>query len=178
MLCVSAFAFLETGFQSDSLGNMSLFGGVFFMPVAYWLGAKLFKRDAKEVFDIFTPCMIATVMCARINCIISGCCHGWTIPGTNGLQWPTRELEILFYIVLLVIMIPKIQNRKANGMAYPIYMVAYGAFRFLIEFFRASNSQSLFHIAHLWAAVALGIGLSIYFEMKTSIQNKRRKSNA
>ena len=72
VLTVTVFAFLETGFDSNSLGNMSLFGGVFFMPLAYWLGAKLSKRKMADVFDIFTICMIFTLMCARINCIIAG----------------------------------------------------------------------------------------------------------
>lgn len=35
VLTVKAFAFLETGFDKASLGNMSLFGGVFLMPLAY-----------------------------------------------------------------------------------------------------------------------------------------------
>ena len=35
VLTVKAFAFLETGFDKSSLGNMSLFGGVFMMPLAY-----------------------------------------------------------------------------------------------------------------------------------------------
>lgn len=55
VLTVKAFAFLETGFDKASLGNMSLFGGVFLMPLAYWLGAKISKRPPKEVFDVFTP---------------------------------------------------------------------------------------------------------------------------
>ena len=87
VLTVKAFAFLETGFDKGSLGNMSLFGGVFLMPLAYWLGAKISKRPLDEVFDVFTPCMIFTVMCARVNCILSGCCRGLPIPGTNGMRF-------------------------------------------------------------------------------------------
>ena len=79
VLSVKAFAFLETG----DAGNMSLFGGVFFMPVLYFISAKVSKRNIKAVFDIFTICMIFTVMCARINCIVSGCCSGLVIPGTH-----------------------------------------------------------------------------------------------
>ena len=45
VLSVKIFAFMETGFALDSLGNMSLFGGVFFMPLVYWAGAKLTKRN-------------------------------------------------------------------------------------------------------------------------------------
>ena len=42
---VKVFAFLESG----DIGNMSLFGGVFFMPAAYWLGVKLTKRPCCKV---------------------------------------------------------------------------------------------------------------------------------
>ncbi|MCD7801399.1 MAG: prolipoprotein diacylglyceryl transferase, partial [Clostridiales bacterium] len=49
---------------------------------------------------------------------------------------------------------------------YPIYMMSYGAVRFFIEGFRASSSTSIFHISHIWAAIAFCLGLSIYIEMK------------
>ena len=45
VLSVKAFAFLETG----DAGNMSLFGGVFFMPVLYFISANYFlqRHNAK-----------------------------------------------------------------------------------------------------------------------------------
>lgn len=120
VLTVKAFAFLETGFDKASLGNMSLFGGMFLMPLAYWLGAKISKRPPKEVFDVFTPCMVFTVMCARINCILSGCCRGLPIPGTNGIRFPTREAEIVFYLILLAVLCPRIWKERLQGRAYPV----------------------------------------------------------
>lgn len=167
VLTVTVFAFLETGFDTNSLGNMSLFGGVFFMPLAYWLGAKLSKRKMADVFDIFTICMIFTLMCARINCIIAGCCVGLPVPGLTGVRWPTRELEVLFYLVLLFLLGRMVLARKTNGTAYPIYMAAYGGFRFVVEFFRHSDHQfGIFHISHLWALLSLCLGLSIYAELR------------
>lgn len=172
VLCVKVFAFLETGFDPDSLGNMSLFGGVFFMPVFYYIGAKISKRDVKVVFDTFTICMIFTVMCARINCIIAGCCAGLVIPGTH-FRFPTRELEILYYIVMLVLLIPKVKRSENPGSIYPLYMASYGAFRFMDEFFRTSSTGMLLHLSHIWAAIAFAAGLSIYIEINT--RNHQRK---
>lgn len=177
VLTVKAFAFLETGFDKATLGNMSLFGGVFFMPVAYWLGAKLFKRPMKETFDVFTPCMIFTVMCARINCILSGCCTGLIIPGTQ-LRCPTRELELVYYIVMLILLIPRVKKDENPGTCYPLYMASYGAFRFIIEFFREADSAGLFHRAHLWAMITLLLGASIYAEMKTTKTKPRRRKQS
>ena len=175
VLTVKVFAFLEAGFNTDSLGNMSLFGGVFFMPLAYWLGAKLSKRSYREVFDVFTPCMIFTVMCARINCIVSGCCIGLPIPGMNSVRFPTREAEILFYIILLICLCPRVLKGKYRGQAYPIYMISYGAFRFVEEFFRSADTSSVFHRAHIWALITLIIGISIYVEIKSETATRKRR---
>ena len=170
---VKAFAFLETGFDKASLGNMSLFGGVFLMPLAYWLGAKISKRPMREVFDVFTPCMIFTVMCARINCIISGCCVGLSIPGLDGVRFPTREAELIFYVVLLAVLCPRIVKGVTGGKAYPVYMMSYGIFRFIIEFFRQAQTDNLFHMAHMWATLSLIVGISIYAEL--NIKGKKYK---
>lgn len=166
VICVKAFAFMETGFNPDSLGNMSLFGGVFFMPVAYWVGAKLTKQPYGAVCDVFTPCMIFTVMCVRVNCIISGCCTGLRIPGTQ-MRFPTRETEIIYYVVMLLLLIPRVKKDERPGSIYPLYMATYGVFRFINEFFRTSSSETLFHLSHVWAAIAFAAGLSIYMETKS-----------
>ena len=175
VLTAKVFAFLESGFNTDSFGNMRLFGVVFFMPLAYWLGAKLSKRSYREVFDVFTPCIIFTVMCARINCIVSGCCIGLPIPGMNGVRFPTREAEILFYIILLICICPRVLKGQYRGQAYPIYMISYGAFRFVEEFFRSADTSSVFHSAHIWALIALIIGISIYAEIKAEKTTRKRR---
>lgn len=175
VLTAKVFAFLESGFNTDSFGNMRLFGVVFFMPLAYWLGAKLSKRSYREVFDVFTPCIIFTVMCARINCIVSGCCIGLPIPGMNGVRFPTREAEILFYIILLICLCPRVLKGKYRGQAYPIYMISYGAFRFVVEFFRSADTSSVFHRAHIWALITLIIGISIYAEIKSETATRKRR---
>lgn len=175
VLTAKVFAFLESGFNTDSFGNMRLFGVVFFMPLAYWLGAKLSKRSYREVFDVFTPCIIFTVMCARISCIVSGCCIGLPIPGMNGVRFPTREAEILFYIILLICLCPRVLKGKYRGQAYPIYMISYGAFRFVVEFFRSADTSSVFHRAHIWALITLIIGISIYAEIKSETATRKRR---
>lgn len=174
VLTVKAFAIIE-GFGDLSVaGNMSLFGGIFFMPLAYWAGAKLTKRNTAQVFDIFTICMIFTVMCARINCIFSGCCFGTLIPGLETVRWPTREVEVVFYVVLLIVLGRKVLAGKSHGEIYPIYMISYGALRFVLEFLRyKADSTSIFHLSHLWAFVTFALGLSIYYELQSPQKAKK-----
>lgn len=165
VLSVKVFALFETG----NFSNMSLFGGVFFMPLFYWGVAKLAKQKAADVFDVFTICLVFTLMCARLNCIFSGCCLGAHIPieGLTHLRFPTRELELLFYVILLSRLWRKVLSGSARGMIYPIYMISYGIFRFVTETLRVSNrTDSILHISHLWALLSLGIGMSIYGELR------------
>lgn len=164
VLSVKVFALFETG----NFSNMSLFGGVFFMPLFYWGVAKLAKQKTADVFDVFTICLVFTLMCARLNCIISGCCLGAHIPieGLTHLRFPTRELELLFYVLLLSRLWRKVLSGSARGMIYPIYMISYGIFRFVTETLRFSDrTDSILHVSHLWALLSLGIGISIYGEL-------------
>lgn len=165
VLSVKVFALFETG----DFSNMSLFGGVFFMPLFYWGVAKLAKQKTADVFDVFTICLVFTLMCARLNCMISGCCLGAHIPieGLTHLRFPTRELELLFYVLLLSRLWRKVVTGSARGMIYPIYMIAYGIFRFVTETLRFSDrTDSILHVSHLWALLSLGIGISIYGELR------------
>ena len=171
VLSVKVFALFESG----NFSNISLFGGVFFMPLFYWGVAKLAKQKAADVFDVFTICLVFTLMCARLNCIISGCCLGAHIPiqGLEHLRFPTREMELVFYVILLSRLWRKVVTGSARGMIYPIYMIAYGIFRFVTETLRVSNrTDSILHISHLWALLSLGIGMSIYGEL----QKKEKKT--
>lgn len=173
--CVKAFAILEAGSLSVA-GNMSLFGAVFLLPVFYWLGARLTKRKPGTVFDVFVVPMVFTLACARVNCIIFGCCRGQCIPGTD-FRYPTREAELVFYAVLLAWMLLKTKQGDTGGKLYPIYMIAYGIFRFIIEFFREGRG-AVFHMAHIWAALCLITGLSFYLELKRSSKQNNNRNHS
>ena len=183
VLCVSLFAGLES-FRLTISGGMSLYGGIFFLPLCYWFGGRLFRRDLRHVFDIMTLCLISTLAFARINCIVSGCCQGLLLPGSNVLRWPTREAEMLFHIILLVLFYRRLRRQEQPGTIYPFYMMCYGMFRFVIEWFRAGDSLFLeFHPAHFWSLLSVIIGWSIYSvqiqqgvlkESKKKIHHKRR----
>ena len=165
---VMAFAALENIGHSYTFGMLSLFGAIFFMPLFYFLLAKITKRKMADVFDVFTVNMAFTLLCSRVNCLFAGCCLGKCVSGADGARWPTREIEIGFYVVILTILILRILKGKNFGEIYPVYMVSYGVFRFVIEFFRETlySTNSVFHLSHVWAILSVCIGLSIYYEVK------------
>ncbi len=167
---VKAFAIVEAGFDLKKAGNMSLFGSIAFLPIFYFVGAKLFKRSASDVFDCFTIPLAATLMCARVNCLVKGCCLGCMIPGSE-MRWPTREIELVFYTVFIAATIAPVFKGKTRGCAFPIFMISYGAFRFIVEFLREGTAiWWVFHISHIWAmlSVIIGVVVLILLKKKTS----------
>ena len=173
--CVKIFAFLESG---DGSG-MSLYGAIFFLPIVYFVYAKLSKRSVADVFDIFTICTICTLLCARFNCIFAGCCLGSCMPGSESMRWPTRELEIIFYLVLYISLRKKVCKKKYSGLIYPMYMIAYGTFRFVVEFFRESDHVlGLFHISHIWSLISIAISIAACLSISktTRCGNKSKKN--
>ncbi|MDO4620847.1 MAG: prolipoprotein diacylglyceryl transferase [Lachnospiraceae bacterium] len=172
---VKCFAVLET-LNLDNAGKMSLFGAVFFMPLVYFIGAKVLKQERKDVFDIFTPVMLISLLSARINCILSGCCRGKIIPGTTDLRYPTRQTEIIFYIIIMFFLARSVWKRESKGRNYPIYLMAYGCFRFVIEWLRDENSPfGWIHMGHIWALVSIAIGWSIYAELEKRLKKRGYK---
>lgn len=171
--CVKLFAIVEAGFDLGAAGNMSLFGGVFFLPPFYYVGARITRQKMSDMFDVFTICMILTLFCARINCMVSGCCTGSFIPGLS-IRWPTRELELIFYLILLFWLGHMVRKGRHPGQIYPLYMISYGVFRFIVEWFRTYDNESLLHRGHVWALISLIVGLSFYYTLREKETNKRR----
>ena len=178
VVCVKVFAMFEGLIGPGETGKLSLYGGVFFMPVFYFLGAKIFKRDVKMVFDVFSFPLIFTLLCSRVNCLFAGCCLGTFIPGTE-VRWPTREAEMVFYVVLLIILDRKVAKKQFDGTVYPIYMLSYGIFRFIIEWFRESEHIfGVIHISHIWSLLSAAIGLAflLYLRKDRKKPNKSAKT--
>lgn len=99
----------------------------------------------------------------RIGCFFAGCCHGlatesvfgvssWTESGWQRVL-PVQLYEAAFLFLLSGVLFTLLFKRKENGRRRvplaSIYLVAYGAWRFCIEFWRGGRSRSvsfaLFH---------------------------------
>lgn len=174
VLCVKVFAGLENH-QNPLNAGMSLFGAIFFLPFFYWAGSKITHRECALIFDDLCLCVMIALMCVRFNCIASGCCMGRIIPGTE-TQWPTRQVEIAFWAVMLIWFLYKKKHGYITGTLYPLMMMTYGIFRFLIEFLRNESPViGNFHFGHIWAAVSFIVGSTIYFVLVERSSHRQTK---
>lgn len=108
------------------------------------------------------------IILGRIGCLLHGCCLGvacepawWTIRDAQGVAcWPSVPVEIAFNAAAILVVISLRGRRLLLGQHFHLYLIAYGVFRFLHEFQRATprvvGAISGYQLAALGVAV-LGV---------------------
>ncbi len=159
--CMWLLALAEVGFAVEKAANMRLYGAIFVLPFLYYAWAKKTGRDVALVMDISAICVIFGAISGRLNCLTKGCCHGVTGFLSETTRWPIREIEFVFYIVFIIYYFSKIGTKKTYGQVYPMYLIFYGAIRFLCEFIREeyTTNVGIFHLAHVWSLLAIAAGI-------------------
>lgn len=179
LIAVKTLALIEVGFDVEKAANMRLYGAIFVLPELSYFIAKLTKRDPALVVDIMGVCATIGLFAVRINCLIAGCCDGILITPGGEARWPLVEMEMLLCVVLCLYFWNKVYTRQTKGTAYPIIILIYGIFRFIIEWVREEYTGEIwiFHLAHIWSLIAiLGSIIAIYLINKYNKQAKKPHS--
>lgn len=155
---------------------MSIYGAIFFTPLVCILGALFFRRPVKTTLDILTIPIIILAALARTNCLFKGCCLGLEIHGT-AMRWPTRELELVLDVVLIIALVRLTAKKQFKGINYPIYLLSYGIFRFIIQWFREPGFMvGPLTLSHIWSilSILIGLGFILLLNKKAQRQKKNR----
>ncbi len=131
-----------------------LVGGVAVFLLVYFVIGKVFYKNYEnpryhnENFFTMASSAIATVPLAhslgRIGCLTAGCCHGALTDEWYGIMMyggegyakyvPTQLFEAIFLLLLFAFLF--FNAYRGGRYNLPIYMSAYGVWRFIIEFVR------------------------------------------
>lgn len=189
----------EWDFYNAGITAMGGFiGGAGGFLLAYFVGGKLYFKGKKEglhikefekIFCIAPACITTAHAFGRIGCLMAGCCHGsyvgnkWTfgtVPrytyyssGTvklDGYYVGTQLFEAIFLFALFAIL-SLLYLKKYKRLCMPIYLISYGIWRFIIEFFRTdARGYSLLGLyPSQWQSIifiVVGIGIFVYYKIK------------
>lgn len=130
------------------------FGGGHFYFKYYKKGAKqgIHIKEFNKIFIVAPMCILIAHAFGRIGCLMAGCCHGtylgskYVVGGIymNGVKngWgyyvPTQLYEALFLFACYAVLSLLLFKKNCN-ITMALYMIAYGIWRIIIEFFRADN---------------------------------------
>jgi prolipoprotein diacylglyceryltransferase len=126
--------------------------------------AKVPLRYEELPNDWFAAKLPLSIAVGRVGCCLAGCCRG--VPGdyplamvySDGIaRFPAQLAELAFQIVACAAAYIVFRRRMLLGRVFATYMIAYGAFRFVIEGFR--ETPKLFFDARLSVYQMLSLAL-------------------
>ncbi len=115
----------------------------------------------------------------RLGCTFAGCCHGAKTDAWYGIWMytaefghakvvPTQLFECIFLVVLSAVMIVLYFKFKFNY-NFSVYLIAYGVWRFLIEFARDDHRGNFIGAvtpSQFWSIIMVILGVAFIFIQK------------
>lgn len=133
-----------------------------------WLAVEIAKKVVgyqKTTGDRYALLVPPALILGRLGCLSHGCCQGLPLTQTpfanfGAGRWPAVPVEIGFNLLALAAVLILRHRKLLPGQHFHLYLIAYGLFRFLHEFLRATPkvlfSLSGYQILSLLLAI-LGI---------------------
>jgi phosphatidylglycerol:prolipoprotein diacylglycerol transferase len=200
LLFQSWYTFLQYGVWIWGVGATfygGLIGGVIsFMLIYFILGRFLFKDSAHvayfpQMVSLMVPCIVLAHAFGRIGCLFAGCCYGTKTDSWIGIsmyvggEWqkrvPTQLFEAIFLFLLFFALLC-LKVKKHNEYIASIYLIAYGVWRFVIEYFRddirGSSGISFLSPSQLIAILMalFGVALAVLYRYKFKKYFEGRKN--
>ena len=107
----------------------------------YWVGW------TAPTGDRFATVVPLGIILGRVGCLLHGCCLGavctqsawWTMADSAGTpRWPAVPVEIGFNLAAVLVFVVFRRRNIFPGQHFHLYLIAYGTFRFVHEFWRAT----------------------------------------
>ena len=133
-------------------------------------------------------CMLVAHGFGRLGCLMAGCCHGEYLgqeyvfggikmDGSKGWGYyvPTQLYEALF-LLLLCALLSLLLLKKNFRFALPVYLAAYGIWRFFIEFARADDRGAFIGSlspSQTLSLVLIVLSVPAYFILKKFVKESR-----
>lgn len=154
-------------------GSITFLGGLIGGALCFFLASFFYRKKLTGGYSTMLtviPCAITAAHgFGRIGCFFAGCCYGKPTDSWLGVQFPDlpgpvhpTQLYESAFLFLLFAVLTVLFFRKKGKYNFPIYLSAYGIFRFLNEFLRGDHRGSFVgnvSPSQFWSLVMIAIGL-------------------
>ncbi len=168
-----------------TLSGFSFYGTVFLLPLALLPFGKVFRMKTSDFLDFCTPAVAVELAVYRVGCFLGGCCYG--VPASWGfamhfdpdtLRVPVQLIEIVFNLMIFVFLLIFNKKSKYKGLLYPLFMIAYGFIRFILEFIRVSPKNILgFSLGQVFSIISIVIGIIVSYKIINKEEKKHERQN-
>lgn len=125
-------------------GGLIFYGGFILAALSVIVLAKVRGLPLLRLGDFTISALPLGHAFGRTGCFLNGCCYGapttlpWATYTAGALRHPVQLYEVLFN-VLLYLGLHATLRKSRPGLTVAVYLMAYGAWRFGIEFLRGDD---------------------------------------
>lgn len=166
----------EGGFDLFNSGMTfigGLIGGVLSFLIGYFVFRPTLDNRLVDIISLLPCCIVIAHAFGRIGCFFAGCCYGKPTDSFLGVKFPfldhkvhaTQLYEAAFLFALFALMLI-LYVKKGFKHNLSLYLLAYGGFRFLIEFVRGDPRGSLvpgLSPSQFWSVIMIAASVGVYF---------------
>lgn len=163
-----------------------LIGGVVTFLAIYFISRKKISGTLLELLPLAPLCITIAHAFGRVGCAFAGCCYGKITTSAIAMfnagayRIPVQLYEALFLFILFAVL-AFLYIRKNYKYTMPIYLVAYGIFRFVIEYFRGDDRGELISTiispSQFWSILMVAIGIALFFVLRYFYNKKETPTN-
>ena len=179
----------ERGFRLGSgmtfIGG--LIGGVICFLAIYFIFRKRYTTRLYQVVSALPCSILIGHAFGRIGCFFAGCCYGKPTDSFLGVQFPdlphkvhpTQLYEAAFLFLLFAICFYLVMKKNFQH-NLSLYLIAYGIFRFLIEYLRGDERGEFVGVispSQFWSILMVVAGVAVIFFMNYLIKKNQLTSH-
>ena len=166
------------GWRAEGLRSLRegfvFYGGFILASLTAVVYARVKRLPLARLADVFAPSIALGHVFGRLGCFFNGCCYGkacarpWavTFPPPHVMHGipvhPTQLYEVLGNLAIFAGLTAFYRHKRFDGQIWWLYVLSYGALRFLVEFFRGDYEVyylGIFTTAHLIAGAMVMLAL-------------------
>lgn len=153
--------FLENGFWSGT----SFFGAVLLLPVFFYPIALIVRENCGVLLDLIAPSGLMMYAVNKLNCYVSRCCNGRRLGFTQDgipIYFPSQIVELIAVVAIASALIVVERKNIFKERLYPLGLILYGIFRFILNFFREEwvTTEMYVPFGTIWSVLSVLIGIT------------------
>ena len=145
------------GYAKLIFGGSVFYGGLIGGMIAALIVIKRRGYPADLMTDIAAPTVAMFHGFGRIGCFLGGCCYGVEVPwgitfthslneSANGVpRMPVQLFESAYEFLLFFVLWQLLKRDILKGRLFALYLVLYGVFRYIIEYFRDDSYRGFIY---------------------------------
>lgn len=173
----------------------NFFGGLIAGAIFLLFYVRRKQLPLLTVLDTAAPAVAIGHAFGRLGCLMAGCCWGRAAASCSlaitfhnhqantgvplGVPlYPTQAGEAVFNLLLAVFLLLFFKKRRFSGQLFSLYLIAYGSYRFLSEYFRGDTGRGYLFgdmsrpflslsIPQVMALAAVTAGILLYRHART-----------